>query len=62
MMTTPAAASTIDEPIMPPSTTHGRSGVPRHRLSTPSSRRIGTVLARPVNVADTAVNAARPPT
>ena len=41
--------------------THGGSGVPRQRLSTPSSRRIGTTLARLVNVADTAVKAAMPP-
>ena len=61
MITTPAAASTIAEPIIPPRKTQAGSGVPRQRLSTPSSRRIGTVLARFVNVAETAVNAASPP-
>ena len=61
MISTPTAARTIAEPISPPRYIHGGSGVPRHRLSTPSSRRIGTMLARLVNVADTAVKAASPP-
>ena len=39
----------------------GGNGVPRQRLSTPSSRRIGTMLARLVYVALTAVKAASPP-
>ena len=38
------------------------SGVLRQRLRIPSSRRTGTVLARFVNVAETAENAASPPT
>ncbi len=61
MITTPTRAITMADAIKPVMYTHVGSGVPRHRLSTPSSRRIGTMLARFVYVAETAVNAARPP-
>ena len=49
------------EPTKPARYAAGGNGVPRQRLSTPSSRRIGTMLARLVYVALTAVNAASPP-
>ena len=49
------------ESTQPARYTPGWIGVDRHRLRIPSSRRIGTTLTRFVYVADTAVNAARPP-
>ncbi len=58
---TPADAMVTAEQMNPPRYVQVGSGVPRQRLSTPSSRRSGIMLARLVNVADTAVNAARPP-
>ena len=61
MNTTPTNAMNTAERTNPAMYAPVGSGVPRQRLSTPSSRRIGTMLARLVNVAETAVYAARPP-